>query len=623
MNSHLSRFATLCLALAVLTLASCSSTYMKRAEGAHRALHHGDYQRAVKLIEDAKPAQKDMLLYLMDKGMILHVAGQYGESNKVLFEAEELAKGIRSKSVSREVGATLGSEEATEYSGDRHEVVMIPVIRMLNYIMMDDWNGALVEVRRVENLAGDFYGSSKNFDNAFTIYLSAIIWEALGQINDAHIDYKRLAALGKNVPYYPSDLKATAKKLGLSANLPSKISEQFNLPDNYRERGMGELVVIAQSGRSPKFVSEYISDGLVSMAIPVAFVWPDSPAMAEVFVDGKLVGTTYPFHNIADDVLHAMRSRQKRTLVRKVIKTSVQTGLYGASHKLMKSDDSAEQGLGIALGIAGLFMAAAEKADERSWRTLPAYYEIGRFYMKPGKSDVKVVSRPGHTLVSKSVEISTTKPAVILVHVPVAGGVAAKRYSQKGAVSIKASEKEAALSREIRKKPSDGNLKISLAAVKIEEGDYDVEKLISDGLMQGGDKNRGYSLLSVALAVKGDYQLAAKSADRAGLHIYRDTLLFVGGMKKSAPNASLLKSSSSVEIPNGFENFVSGLVAEKKGKNEDACRLFLKSYEEGLIGRLVVRKILAAFGASGESFKKSKEGGAIVDRFADDYLQTM
>ena len=39
--------------------------------------------------------------------------------------------------------------------------------------------------------------------------------------------------------------------------------------------------------------------------------------------------------------------------VRKIIK-SQQTGLYGASYNLMKSDDSAEQGLGLALGIAGL-----------------------------------------------------------------------------------------------------------------------------------------------------------------------------------------------------------------------------------------------------------------------------
>ncbi len=608
------------LATAVIPLVSCSSTYMKKADGAHRAMHRGDYERAVNLIDAVKPAQKDMLLYLMDKGMILHAAGRYEDSNKVLFEAEDLAKGIRSKSVSREVGATLGSEEATEYSGDSHEVVMIAVVRMLNFLMLDDWNSALVEVRRIENVAADYYGSSKNFDNAFAIYLSAVIWETLGHLNDAYIDYKRLAALNKNIPYYSSDLKNSAKRLGLSANLPQKFSSPFETPENYRSPGTGELIVIVQSGRSPKFVSEYVSDGLITMAIPVAFVWPDSPAMADVIVDGKSVGGTYPFYNVSDDVMRAMKSRQKRTLVRKVIKSSVQTGLYGASYSLMKSDDSAEQGLGLALGIAGLLMSASEKADERSWRTLPAHYEIGRFYLQPGKSEVSVVSRSGAKIVSKNVEITKEKPAVIFARLPWGGVDTPKRYAAKQSSQKNISEKERAISKEMRKRPSDGNLKIDLAEVKIGNGDYDVEKLLSDGISQGGDQIRGYSLLSISLAIKGNYILAYKTAKKAGLDSYADAFAYIGGEKSSAPKSPI---SSSEEPVKGFSNFTHGLVAEKNGNHKEACRLFLKSYEDGLKGKLVIKKTLAALGASGDDFKKSKEGQSIADKFADDYIESL
>ncbi|HQH80056.1 MAG TPA: hypothetical protein PK599_01535 [bacterium] len=612
------RALSILLAIATIPLASCSSTYMKSADGAHRAMYRGDYKRAINLINAVKPAQKDALLHLMDKGMILHAAGHYEESNKVLFEAEDLAKGIRSKSLSREVGATLGSEEATEYSGDNHEVVMIAVTRMLNFLMLDDWNSALVEVRRVGNIAADYYGSSKNFDNAFAIYLSAVIWETLGHLNDAYIDYKRLASLNKNIPYYSSDLKSSAKRLGLSANLPQKLSTPLETPENYRSHGAGELIVILQSGRSPKFVSEYVSDGLITMAVPIAFVWPDSPAMADVIVDGKSIGGTYPFYNVSDDVMRAMKSRQKRTLVRKIIKSSVQTGLYGASYNLMKSDDSAEQGLGLALGIAGLLMSASEKADERSWRTLPAHYEIGRFYLKPGKSEVSVVSRSGAKIVSKDVEISKEKPVLILAHVPWDGIDTPKRYAAKQSEQKNISEKERTISKEIRKRPSDGNLKIDLAEAKIENGDYDIEKLLLDGISQGGDNIRGYSLLTVSLAVKGDYIPASKTAQKAGLTSYADALAYAGGEKSSAPKSSYSPSEGRVK---GFSSFTHGLVAEKDGNHKEACRLFLKSYEDGLKGKPVIKKTLAALGASGDDFKKSAEGRAIADKFIDEYLE--
>ena len=96
--------------LAAATFVGCVSTYNSRARAAHRAYHRGDYERALRIIEKADPAPRDRLLYLMDKGMILHAAGDYEESNRVLTKAEELAESFTAKSVSRETAATLWRE---------------------------------------------------------------------------------------------------------------------------------------------------------------------------------------------------------------------------------------------------------------------------------------------------------------------------------------------------------------------------------------------------------------------------------------------------------------------------------------------------------------------------------
>jgi hypothetical protein len=620
-------FLRISAALAVIMLSACVSTYQKSAASAHNAFFSGDYDRALKLIDEVKPARRDKLLHLLDRGMILHAAGKYEESNVVLTEAEELSDALSVKSLTREFSATLWSEEATEYAGERHERAMIPVIRMLNYIMLDDWDGALVEVRRLENIVEKVYGAEHDFDNAFSVYLSAIIWETLGHINDALIDYKSLAKKDKDLAYYGLDLSATSSELGLPVKLPPKESAAWQGSGGYR-KNKGQLIIIALTGRSPSFVADYLSTGYFTVSVPRAVMYLPLVSNAQVSIDGKEAGLTHQFYNIADDIQEALKERTKRSFIRKVIKMSVQTGLYAAGLYLMDDDDVESQIAGIALSFLALSMSATDKADERSWRTLPASFQIGRFYLPPGKHEVEIKPEGVGDSIKQSVEIGKERPRVLIVRFPKTELIARGLDETMPAYAVEAQNEQRALMQRVHEDPTNASLKIELAEAKIQGGDYDVEQLLISAIKEGGNKQRAMQDLVIAYTVKGKYpdalgwaqKLEADEPSQKSFVYYSQALEYIAGSRADKPLPDILPLTYEKGLVSGFECFIKGLVDEKSGNYQDAVKEFAKAHELGLVGEPVVKRVISSYQKTDDTFKNSEEGVDIISNFAESFL---
>jgi tetratricopeptide (TPR) repeat protein len=569
-----------------------------------------------------KPANRDRLLYLLDKGMILHAAGKYEESNRVLTQAEELAKVLYAKSLTREVAATLWSEEAREYPGERHERALIPTVRMLNYIMMDEWDEALVEVRRLGTTVEEVYGEKYKYSNAFSLYLSAIVWEAMGQINDALIDYKKLRKQGADVPYYGHDMRDTSRQLGMQVKLPPKGSEAWQKSTGYRKR-RGELIVIASTGRSPRFVSEWESTGYFSVSMPNIIYYSPSTPYATVVVDGKELGTTHPFYNIVDDIMVALKERAKRSMIRQMVKLSVQTGLYTGGLILMDSDDTKQQLAGLALSLLAMSMSASDKADERSWRTLPAEFQIGRFYLEPGEHEVEIVPEGADSTMKRSVDISGERPSVILARFGGVSSVATSRGSEGTGAKAAQRKREQVLLAKVRKDPKNGALKVELAKARMEGGKYDVERLLVSGMKQGGNKREATLLLVAALTVQKRYSEAMRWLGGSGLGsrtYYKEALEYAMGKRIEPPQARGPKLTEQLNMTNAFNYYLAGLVEEKSGNYEDAAEGYSKAYEMGLRGKPVVERIVESYKRTDKDFKESERGVEIISNFADAFV---
>src|SRR5207245_9403545 len=127
------------------------------------------------------------------RAMTHYLAGRYAESNAQLARAEDRIDALYTVSLHLEAGAFLTNDTTLPYEGEDFEKVMINVIAALNYVSLDRLDDALVEVRKVDQKLNVFNdrNEKKNVykEDAFARYLSGILYEARGELNDALVAY--------------------------------------------------------------------------------------------------------------------------------------------------------------------------------------------------------------------------------------------------------------------------------------------------------------------------------------------------------------------------------------------------------------------------------------------------
>ena len=63
----------------------------------------GDYPTAIQLVDQERTKSlggKNLLLYYLERGMLLHVSGEYSESNAAFEEAKRIGSDLYTKSLS-------------------------------------------------------------------------------------------------------------------------------------------------------------------------------------------------------------------------------------------------------------------------------------------------------------------------------------------------------------------------------------------------------------------------------------------------------------------------------------------------------------------------------------------
>ena len=160
------------------------------------SLRTGDVTKADQIVEESEKeyGSKSHVLYRMDRGMTLQLAGRYQESNAVLEQAEEEVDRLYTHRLRTEAKAFLINDTELTYEGDAYEQVMINVLKALNYAVMGAWNDAVVEARRIDhrlNVLSDRVQEKDGYrDDSFARYLSGILYEEIGDLNNAFIAYR-------------------------------------------------------------------------------------------------------------------------------------------------------------------------------------------------------------------------------------------------------------------------------------------------------------------------------------------------------------------------------------------------------------------------------------------------
>lgn len=368
----------------------------------------GDYKSADAIVEKEKKQYEGMheLLFYFDKASLLQMLGDYKASSQNLSLAEDKIDSLYTKSATKEVSAFLTNDMNLPYEGEDFEQVMINIMKSLNFMYSNDFDGARVEARKVNNrlnlLSDRYEGKNKYKDDAFARYLSAFSYEAEGNLNDAYIDYKKSYKAytdygGLYGTQVPEELKADLMRVSQAMHNTDDFNEyKNNFPgvtffnQNYIN-ARGEMLIVIYDGQAPYKISTYIQSPvyndktkqttLVRVAFPKFKTRDYMIQNASVNLNGKQFDSF-----VSEDIsTMAVKNLEEKNGLISLKAIARATAKYLAAQAISSGVKNAYLDLAV-----NIFNIATEQADTRSWRTLPGRFHIIRLQLNPGKYNIKL-----------------------------------------------------------------------------------------------------------------------------------------------------------------------------------------------------------------------------------------
>lgn len=397
------------LAVVFGQLTACAS-YTDATLTMREAYRSGRYEVAEKAIDESplKEQSRNKLLYLLEKGMISDRLEKRLESRKLLLEADRHADRLQTVSVSREAATYVYNESAQEYAGEDYEKVAIHSMLALSFLEEQDLASTRIEARKIntklDEINGKYDDDAKNRykNDAFALYLSGSIYDALGESDNAIIDYKKALAVYDEL--YSKEFNVSApgqivralyaalKKRSRSDDLKLLLAKHGDAIKAYeselaQKKNNGEVLVFHELGTiAVKQANDfYIPFGgqVVRLSFPIVRPrsYSDTGGIT-VKVNGSPSRSEPELVQNLDTI--AARTLDDRRL-RLVLKQGARLLVKG------QITEQANRNFGPIAGIAAnIYSAVTETADTRGWSLLPGAIYATRLSLPPGKHNIHV-----------------------------------------------------------------------------------------------------------------------------------------------------------------------------------------------------------------------------------------
>lgn len=374
------------LAVSLLLLTGCA-TYQGKVAPARELIQKRQFTEAAATLKPlAEKADGDQLVYLLDYGTALHLSGDLKESNRIFLRADKLAEELDYHSVSRQAGSLLLNEEMVQYKGDTFEKVFIHAYLAMNFLRLGMMDEALVEARRINQKYQKYrLDEKKAFEvNVFGKYLSALIWEASKQWDDAYIAYLDSYKVDPNIPGIREDLIRMAK---LSKRQDEYLKWKKEFPDitenpSWYDRSLGEVIVLLQQGWGPR-----------KDFAPGSHRFPELRPIRSRTRKFKLEMKNPPA-NLAENQFPSRRIYNVESAAIKTLQDDyaglVAKRVAGMATKEIVADQIRQKNelLGF---VAWATLHASDRADLRQWSLLPESIQLIRVPFKPGNYSFDIV----------------------------------------------------------------------------------------------------------------------------------------------------------------------------------------------------------------------------------------
>jgi hypothetical protein len=428
----------------LLALAGCAG-HAGTMYDVRSALLHNDLEEARAILADAGRGTDD-LLFALEDGLLLHVAGDPELSNSRFEFAERRVDELYTRSITRAVLSLVTSDLILKFEPRGIENFLVNYYRALNYLLLDEPEEAAVEWRMLASKLqfSRVQGDAPFLDPPFFNYLAGLGLES-DDPNDAYISLRLAEAGYRERGGRPpddliDDLMRLAADLGFGDHLELYRNRYGDRPggtDGRRYSDWGEVVVLVedglvapiaevnaylpilgtraavalgddrdlQLGLAEMLAHEYREgdhDGVtesyaardeVAYVLPLSFpVYGRGEAACQrlTAMIGAETSDAEPLLGVSDLQQAAFEDRllgiYAKTIARAIIK-------YAAAAKLR---DEAEEEGGEAAGevvgfLANVVNVATERADTRAWLGLPHRIWISRLKVPAGRHELRIL----------------------------------------------------------------------------------------------------------------------------------------------------------------------------------------------------------------------------------------
>ncbi len=366
------------LLVTIWLLAGCTAPALRDA----RTAFYADRPEAAaqRLSKLERPSKKDRLLYYMEKGLILHHMGDYEGSIREFLAASAVMDRQEVISVSRQSASMVTGEWASEYKGEYCERLWVHTHLMMNFLLLYKYENALVEAKQALKLL-DKYPEPLAGDH-FTRALIALCYENMGQLNDAFIEYEKLAESLDD----PASIAPTLYRLAAAPGFEDKAARYLEFIPRNRplppDPPEAELVIFAALGRGPlKIPGNIILPPSIRFSFPEYRSRPYSSRDVRVLSDaGRLV----PFFTAATDLDTVAAASLQARGAAMFAKETARAGLKEALAQAVERKNNDLIGL---LVRGALFIM--EEPDTRCWQTLPGKFTLLRIPLSRGTHHIR------------------------------------------------------------------------------------------------------------------------------------------------------------------------------------------------------------------------------------------
>ncbi len=454
------------IAIIISFMIGCSSMRTSKSQyaGMMENLRANDFRACLTQIEEAKEKlykEKEKVLFYLDAGMLYHYCGNYKKSNDYLEKAEFAIEELYTKSIGKAAASILLNDNALDYFGEDYEDIYLNVFKALNYLHMDDPEDAFVEIRRINNklnlledkykkMADEFnkskekkkefkIGDIKFYNSALARYLSMLLYQAEGKIDDARIDLKKIREAIENQPtVYNFDVPPLDSYITKTDSVPLYfISFVGNSPDKksntlwiHTEKDM--LIIAtkqelteedldkikkrkkpskgsATSSQAPGQTKEKADDGdkfagtfdiiewegmepgyHFKFDLPYMDLIGTDVAKIKIFFNDQMVEELSPLESI-EQVAYVTYKIKEPLIYLKTITRTVAKGLLAEKAKQEMVNQVGDNLLGkLAMIATDVGVDATENADLRISRFFPAKAYVGNIHLEQGVYNIRI-----------------------------------------------------------------------------------------------------------------------------------------------------------------------------------------------------------------------------------------